>query len=296
MKFVIGTPTFNVDGITNSIEYIVENNVADILSLSYGSCEAIEGAGGNLFNQEVFEQAAAQGISVFVAAGDGGPAGCDLQGSQTYEVLGYATGAEASTPYSVSVGGTMFYPDASGAGTYWSATTNSLYLNSALSYIPEYPWNESRVASPLPSGDSGSDLWSGSGGISSYYLRPSWQQGPGITNGSDPALTLGNGAIGLWVASVNLTNPGAGYTTAPTVTSRVAVARLSQLQPPRSTADRSPELSSPATVLTSRVSVAHPRPRSPSRQHRQGEQPPPQPQSLDRCRIRRQSSPEFRIA
>ncbi len=127
VKFVIGTPTFNVDGITNSIEYIVENNIADIMSISYGSCEAIEGAGGNLFNSEVFEQAAAQGISVFVAAGDGGPAGCDLQGSQTYEVLGYATGAEASTPYSVSVGGTMFYGDrGAGLSTYWSATNNPL--------------------------------------------------------------------------------------------------------------------------------------------------------------------------
>jgi hypothetical protein len=221
IKFVIGTPTFNVDGITNSIEYIVENNVADILSLSYGSCEEVEGAGGNLFNSEVFEQAAAQGISVFVAAGDGGPAGCDLQGSQTYEVLGYATGAEASTPYSVSVGGTEFYGDGgAGYSTYWSATTNSLYLNSALGYIPEYPWNESRVASPTPTGEpSGdfTDLWSGSGGISAYYLRPSWQTGSGINNSTDPALTLGNGATGLWVNSVTITNPGSGYTTAPTV-------------------------------------------------------------------------------
>ena len=221
VKFVIGTPTFNVDGITNSIEYIVENNVADILSLSYGSCEEVEGAGGNLFNSEVFEQAAAQGISVFVAAGDGGPAGCDLQGSQTYEVLGYATGAEASTPYSVSVGGTMFYGDGgAGYSTYWSPTNNTTYLSSALTYIPEYPWNESRVASPVPTGDTGlSDLWSGSGGISAYYLRPSWQTGSGINNSSDPALTLGNGATGLWVTSINLTNGGgSGYTSAPTVT------------------------------------------------------------------------------
>jgi len=217
VKFVIGTPTFLVDGITNSIEYIVENNIADIMSISYGSCEEVEGTGGNSFNNQIFEQAAAQGISVFVAAGDGGPAGCDLQGSQTYEVLGYATGAEASTPYSVSVGGTEFYGDVAAPTTYWSATNNSTYLSSALTYIPEYPWNESRVASPIPSGDSGTDLWSGSGGISAYYLQPSWQRGPGINNAADPALTLGNGATGLWVTSVNITNPGSGYTTAPTV-------------------------------------------------------------------------------
>ncbi len=39
VDFVIGTPTFLVDGITNSIEYIVENNLADIMSISYGDCE-----------------------------------------------------------------------------------------------------------------------------------------------------------------------------------------------------------------------------------------------------------------
>ncbi|MFZ0314830.1 MAG: protease pro-enzyme activation domain-containing protein, partial [Candidatus Korobacteraceae bacterium] len=221
VKFVIGTPTFLVDGITNSIEYIVENNLADIMSISYGSCEAVEGAGGNAFNLQAFEQAAAQGISVFVAAGDGGPAGCDDQGSQTYEVLGYAVGAEAGTPYSVSVGGTEFYGDGgAGYSTYWNSSNNSLYQNSAITYIPEYPWNESRVASPTPTGEPSSDftdLCSGSGGISAYYLRPSWQQGSGINNATDPTLTLGNGATGLWVSSVTINNPGSGYTSAPTV-------------------------------------------------------------------------------
>ncbi len=222
VDFVIGTPTYTVDGITNSIEYIVENNLADIMSISYGSCEEIEGAGGNAFNLEAFEQAAAQGISVFIAAGDGGPSGCDDQGSQTYEVLGYAVGAEASTPYSVSVGGAEFYGDGgAGYSSYWSPTNNTTYLSSALGYIPEYPWNESRVASPTPTGEpSGdfTDLWSGSGGISAYYLRPSWQQGSGINNSTDPTLTLGNGATGLWVSSISINNPGSGYTTAPTVT------------------------------------------------------------------------------
>ncbi len=218
VDFVIGTPTFLVDGITNSLEYLIENNLTDIISTSYGSCEEVEGAGGNSFNSQIFEQAAAQGQSIFVAAGDGGPAGCDDQGSQTYEVQGYASGAEASTPYSVAVGGTEFYADGPAPTTYWSSSNNPIYQSSALSYIPEYPWNESGKATPLPSGDTGSDLWSGSGGISSYYLQPPWQRGPGINNAADPALTLGNGAVGLWVASVNITNAGSGYTSAPTVT------------------------------------------------------------------------------
>ncbi|MGB9235436.1 MAG: Ig-like domain repeat protein, partial [Terriglobales bacterium] len=222
VDFVIGTPTFLVDGITNSTEYIIENNIADIMSVSYGDCEANEGAGGNAFNSELFEQGAAQGISIFIASGDNGPAGCDDQGSQTYEVLGYAAPAEASTWYSVAVGGTEFYGDGgSGYSTYWSPTNNATNLSSALKYIPEYPWNEARVASPTPSGEpSGdfTDLWSGTGAVSAYYLRPPWQTGSGINGASDPALNLANGSAGNWVASINITNPGSGYTTAPAVT------------------------------------------------------------------------------
>ena len=264
VKFVIGTPTFNVDGITNSIEYIVENNVADIMSISYGSCEAIEGAGGNLFNSEVFEQAAAQGISVFVAAGDGGPAGCDLQGSQTYEVLGYATGAEASTPYSVSVGGTMFYGDRrrpiSPTGAHPTIPCTRVQLSPT---SPSIRGTNPELPAPFRRGDTGSDLWSGSGGISAYYLRPSWQQGPGINNSADPALTLGNGATGLWVSSINLTNPGSGYTSAPTVTFTGGGCTAEPVATTRqSAADRSRGSLSPATLPTSRDLVAPPRPPS----------------------------------
>ncbi len=214
VKFVIGTPTFLVDGITNSIQYIVENNAADIMSLSYGDCEANEGAGGNSFNSEMFEQAAAQGISVFIAQGDNGPSGCD-DSNDSYEVLGYAAGAEGSTPYGVAVGGTQFNE---GSGTYWANNSNALNLESALSYIPEYPWNEAKGATPTSTGSSDlSGLWSGSGGISAYYLQPSWQRGPGI-GASDPVLTLGNGSTGLWVTGITITTAGSGYTSAPSVT------------------------------------------------------------------------------
>jgi len=209
--FVIGTPTFLVDGITNSIEYIVENNLADIMSISYGSCESVEGDGGNAFNMQAFEQAAAQGISVFVASGDNGPAECD-DSNDTYETGGYATGAESSTPYSVSVGGSEFYENGA-ASTYWSPTTNPTTQESALTYIPETPWNEAKGADKSSTTGSGlSGLWSDSGGISAYYLTPSWQRGPGVPT-TDPTLTGGD-----WLVSYNLTTPGSGYITAPTVT------------------------------------------------------------------------------
>ena len=239
VDFVIGTPTFLVDGITNSIEYIVENNLADIMSISYGDCEANEGVGGNEFNNQAFEQAAAQGISVFIASGDNGPAECDDQ-NDSYEVLGYAAGGESSTPYSVSVGGTELSGECTTLGPactqsnvakYWATTTNGYYLSSALEYIPETPWNEGKGSNINADASSSlSGLWSDSGGISAYYLRPSWQQGANssiLVSQTDPALAsylAGSGGSlttesGNWVASVTLTNGGgSGYTTAPSVT------------------------------------------------------------------------------
>jgi len=210
VDFVIGTPTFLVDGITNSIEYLVENNIADIISSSYGDCEGNEGAGGNQFNQQMFEQAAAQGTSVFIADGDNGAAECD-DSNDSYEVLGYAASAEASTPYTVSVGGTEF-DEGSNTG-YWTNTNNPVFQNSAVSYIPEYPWNEAKSASPTssPSADL-AGLWSGSGGISAYYLQPAWQMGSGVPT-TDPVLTQG----GNWLV-VTVTNSGSGYISAPSVT------------------------------------------------------------------------------
>jgi hypothetical protein len=213
LYFVIGTPTFLVDGITNSIEYIVENNTADIMSISYGSCESVEGIGGNQYNNQAFEQAAAQGISVFIAAGDNGPAECDDQ-NDTYENLGYATGSESSTPYGVSVGGSQGFE----ANSAWGASTEltpPYWGLSAIGYFEEVPWNESKVADTSKDTSGLAGLWSGSGGVSSYYVRPSWQMGSGINNSTDPALTQG----GDWVTGITLTNAGgAGYTTAPTPT------------------------------------------------------------------------------
>ena len=177
IDFVTSKSTLTVDGIDLSMMYIVENNIADITSESYGLCEASLGA-DNAFQNALYEQAAAQGISVFVSSGDNGPAACDSS-SSTYSTYGYAVSGDASTPYNVAVGGTIF---SEGSGTYWATSSSAPTNESALSYIPETPWNEAKG-----SGATGaSGLWSGSGGISAYYGTPSWQRGPGIT-GTDPA-------------------------------------------------------------------------------------------------------------
>ncbi len=109
--------------------------------------EAENGATSNASFGSLYQQAVAEGISVFVAAGDEGAASCDAgQASATH---GIGVSANAATQYNVAVGGTDFSDVLNGTtGTYWSQTNTATY-GSALSYIPEIPWNDSCAGSLL---------------------------------------------------------------------------------------------------------------------------------------------------
>jgi subtilase family serine protease len=54
----------------------VEDNQASVLSASFGECEQGLGEGGNQVWAGLWEQAAAQGQTVFVSSGDSGPTTC----------------------------------------------------------------------------------------------------------------------------------------------------------------------------------------------------------------------------
>ena len=157
------------------------------MSESYGACEAELGTSGNQFYSTLWEQAAAEGITVLLSSGDSGSAGCDS--SQLGEVaaqFGLAVNGFASTPFNVAVGGTDLNFDSSNYTTYWN-TSNPPLTNSAKSYIPESTWNSSCAASgsltgcsPPPSTailDAGGYLAAGSGGLSGVYSKPTWQNG-----------------------------------------------------------------------------------------------------------------------
>ena len=112
-----------------------------IISVSYGECEPGNGAAANAALYSVYQTAASEGISVFVSSGDEGPTSCDPDSAAASH--GINVSAWASTPYNVAVGGTDFGDTFAGTNsTYWS-TTNSSALESAMSYIPEIPWNDS---------------------------------------------------------------------------------------------------------------------------------------------------------
>jgi len=156
------------DGINLSAQYAVNHNVAPIISLSYGLCEAAYSSSGNAFWNSLWQQAAAQGISVFVSSGDSGAAGCDPM-SATTATHGRGVNALCSSPYSTCVGGTQFN-DVYNSGQYWS-DSNSSNGSSVFSYIPEVAWNESGWSNAL---------FASSGGASKIYPKPVWQAVPGV--------------------------------------------------------------------------------------------------------------------
>jgi subtilase family serine protease len=133
--------TTTTDGHMIALENVVNAaNTPDVISISFGVCEANAGAARNAMVAAAYQQAVSEGISVFVAAGDYGAAACDQHGGPPAS-HGIAVNGLASTPYDVAVGGTDFADTFTGANSlYWSAT-NSRYYGSAKSYIPEIPWN-----------------------------------------------------------------------------------------------------------------------------------------------------------
>jgi subtilase family serine protease len=112
-----------------------------IVSISYGASESLIGAGGNAYINSLYQQAVTEGVSVFVSSGDEGAASSDA--GEDYAQNGITVSAFTSTPYNVSVGGTDFADTYEGKNsTYWNST-NAANYGSALSYIPEVPWNDS---------------------------------------------------------------------------------------------------------------------------------------------------------
>lgn len=156
----------SIDTVFDSAKYVVDNLTAKILSVSYGECELGQGTAENVAYYDLWEQAAAEGISVFVATGDSGSPACDDGQDEAYgnpytAQLGLSVSGIASTPYNTAVGGTDFSwcqpywnsggsaiegcPSAAGTASgdtpYWNSS-NASNGASAANYVPEIPWND----------------------------------------------------------------------------------------------------------------------------------------------------------
>src|SRR5271167_353676 len=141
IKFVVSKSTNSSDGVDLSAQYIVNHNLAPVMSTSFGFCEAALGSSANSFLNSLWQQAAVQGITVLVSSGDNGAAGCD-SASASSAAHGRGVNGLCSTPSSVCVGGTKFN-DAGNPSLYWASSNANGTDSSALSYIPEAAWDES---------------------------------------------------------------------------------------------------------------------------------------------------------
>lgn len=208
----------NLDsGLFLAIYRALDDNEVSILNVSFGECEAYQGTSGNQDISNLWEQAAAQGITVTVSSGDSGSAGCDNSHAEAQAQLGLAVNGLASTPFNIAVGGTDFDVISTNFAQYVALPPSSSANNyeSALGFIPEEPWNNSTAGNGLISGNtpykdsSGTtNIAAGGGGASSCVLpqydsngdlvgcdtttgtltgwpKPSWQTGSNLNIPSD---------------------------------------------------------------------------------------------------------------
>jgi len=181
-----GKPPYEFGVLTTLGNLVEKGTPATIFSISYEGDETADGYAFEAVWTNLLEEGAAEGKSIFVASGDNGTSADrnSIDGDGLF-VNGFADSA-----YNVSVGGTDFYDTALGQNAaYWRQNDNKIG-GSALSYVPEIPWDNS-CASPIifkydggtgaiPFCNSGSNapLQNGvgaSGSQSVYYRKPDWQ-------------------------------------------------------------------------------------------------------------------------
>jgi pro-kumamolisin-like protein/Big-like domain-containing protein len=217
IDLVIAASTNASDGVDLAAFYAVDNNVAPVISESFGQCELFIGSTGNSFQNAIRQQAAAQGITFINSTGDQGSAVCDdvdTGAPPSPAVYGLAVSGLASTPYGVAVGGTDFLNfgpkyNFNVPSLYWNTTNDPQHQASALGYVPETTWNDSCTNNGWQVLGAGSTpeavcnnsqlegsviVAGGSGGKSSCttstgstpadctggYAKPSWQNVPGV--------------------------------------------------------------------------------------------------------------------
>ena len=144
-----------------SIQYAIDQDLAPVISDSYGGCEA----GSPTGFRSVVQQANAEGITLMNAAGDSGAAGCDYDASEATH--GPSVIFPANIPEVTAVGGTEFNETGNSG---WNAQ-NGTSGASVTGYLPEKAWNDTAL---------GHGIAAGGGGASALFTKPWWQSGPGV--------------------------------------------------------------------------------------------------------------------
>ncbi len=141
------TDLFNVQ------KYVVDNNIGDVISQSFGEAEQCMDPDLLAQTHTLFGQAANKGISVFASSGDSGASQPACSGSGAL----FSASTPASDPHVTGVGGTTLLADAVD-GTYQSETA----------------WTETAFGCNPPA-SAPTDVNCSGGGFSSVFSRPGFQ-------------------------------------------------------------------------------------------------------------------------
>lgn len=155
-KIVLAIAASNEDSdILNVTRYVVEHNIGDVISQSYGEAEACMDPTLLSEQHALFAEAARKGITLFASSGDSGASqpSCDPNSSDAT----LAASTPASDPNVTGVGGTTLTAD----------TTTGAYEG-------ETAWTEPAYGCNPPALDA-SDVNCSGGGFSTIYARPDYQ-------------------------------------------------------------------------------------------------------------------------
>jgi subtilase family serine protease len=178
--FVGDSPNYSV---FDALAFAIADNIAPVLSISYGACEPLISTTELDQWNALFQQAAAQGQTIVASSGDSGSTSCapesNASGITPAIQQSVAVSFPASSPYVTAVGGTQLVPGTFAVGNtqYWGPYLPlAPSLETLLSYVPEVVWNE---------GSASNGIVAGGGGSSSYFPRPAWQTTfPGMPAGN----------------------------------------------------------------------------------------------------------------
>lgn len=147
-------PSSNDSDILNTTTYVVDHNVGDVISQSYGEAEACMDPTLLSEQHALFAKAVRKGITLFASSGDSGASQASCDPNSTAAL--FAASTPASDPNVTGVGGTTLTADPS-TGAYQSETA----------------WTEPFGCNPPAVAPT--DVNCSGGGFSSVYARPGYQ-------------------------------------------------------------------------------------------------------------------------
>jgi len=185
----------NSTDVFTSFYYAIDNNLAPVISLSYGACEFDDN--GLPADEIELIKANSLGITFMNSSGDAGAAGCDGSqdsGTNNLAVGGLAVSYPASSPEVTGVGGTAIVYPTGFTSSFWG-TTNATNGGTAQNPpLPETAWNDDEELTLLESGTTAQGwqenyaIVATGGGVSNCaqqtsdfsncvagFGRPSWQ-------------------------------------------------------------------------------------------------------------------------